>query len=530
MNEEDEKGLWDARRGLRTSLGLGFEVGANTLLDIFSFIPPAQVAGGTFINYLAQKIRGGEISKGELTAAGLTSLIPGGTQARALTRGGRFYRSVAKGGLAGGITTTSMSLIDEGELPSFGEFAGGVGLGGAFGGAFDLAPAAVTGRLGKEVSEIADDTLNFTSALRNKIRTGTREATKGLDVFREGGVMDIGAGGLGKSESFSRGMSSEYENLVTGGMKAMGMENNVFDINLYNKNSPILAEMIDTLSGRLLKDGTRQTKRLGKRSWMEYFLSPESLKGNFEALRKAGKTAADETWESFLKKRNLTTADIQLHHINPLYDSMHLFDGVQWGSDEYWDIISILMRGGARPGVVDTKEMTNLIKTLGNLRTDTPHGIAHAFYRDIMPTFFSTTELTSMRVIPGYRLQKARDWAKIVNKSEEIVTEAHKAWTTLNPNIRMSFEELIETMSKYDNTGFLTDINQKYQVKEIRDMVLNINIAEQVEPLPNIAFPNLSEMKQRMLLYAAQPGVTRTMIKRKFPGFDFEQLELDLNE
>ena len=170
MNEEDEKGLWDARSGLRTSLGLGFEVGANTLLDIFSFVPPAQVAGGTFINYLAQKIRGGEISKGELTAAGLTSLIPGGAQAGALTRAGRLTRNVAKGGLAGGITTTSMSLIDEGELPSFGEFAGGVGLGGAFGGAFDLAPAAITGRLGTEVSEIAGDTLNFTSALRNKIK------------------------------------------------------------------------------------------------------------------------------------------------------------------------------------------------------------------------------------------------------------------------------------------------------------------------------------------------------------------------
>ena len=91
-----------------------------------------------------------------------------------------------------------MSLIDENEFPSFGELAGGVGLGGTFGGAFDLAPAIVTGRLGKEVSEITDDTLNFASALKNKIRTGTREATKGLDVFREGGVMDIGAGGLGR--------------------------------------------------------------------------------------------------------------------------------------------------------------------------------------------------------------------------------------------------------------------------------------------------------------------------------------------
>ena len=55
--EEEEKNLWDARSGLRTGLGLGFEVGANTLLDVFSFEPTSQVAGGTFINYLAQKIR-----------------------------------------------------------------------------------------------------------------------------------------------------------------------------------------------------------------------------------------------------------------------------------------------------------------------------------------------------------------------------------------------------------------------------------------------------------------------------------------
>ena len=118
--EEEKRNLWDARSGLRTGLGLGFEVGANTLLDVFSFEPTSQVAGGTFINYLAQKIRGGEISKGELAAAGLTSLIPGGAQARAITRGGRFATSVAKGGLAGGITSTSMSLLDEGRLPTFG--------------------------------------------------------------------------------------------------------------------------------------------------------------------------------------------------------------------------------------------------------------------------------------------------------------------------------------------------------------------------------------------------------------------------
>ena len=196
MEEEEKKNLWDARSGLRTGLGLGFEVGANTLLDIFSFEPTSQVAGGTFINYLAQKIRGGEISKGELAAAGLTSLIPGGAQARALTRGGQFTRSVVKGGIAGGITSTSVSLLDENELPSFGELAGGVGVGGAFGGMFDLAPATLKGKLGTDVSHITDDTIAFTKALKHKISTG-----KGIipDMILEGGVMDIGAGGFGRS-------------------------------------------------------------------------------------------------------------------------------------------------------------------------------------------------------------------------------------------------------------------------------------------------------------------------------------------
>ena len=172
--EEEKRNLWDARSRLRTGLGLGFEVGANSILDLFSFDPTgaSQYAGGTFINYLAQKIRGGEISQGELVAAGLTSLIPGGAQARALTRGGRFTRSVAKGGLSGGITTTSMSLLDEGELPSFGEFAGGVGVGGAFGGMFDLAPAAVTGKLGSEASEIASDTGFFLKQLQRRVQGG----------------------------------------------------------------------------------------------------------------------------------------------------------------------------------------------------------------------------------------------------------------------------------------------------------------------------------------------------------------------
>tara|TARA_R100000231_G_scaffold137959_1_gene115295 strand:- start:51 stop:2192 length:2142 start_codon:yes stop_codon:yes gene_type:complete len=172
--EEKEKSWKDPRSGVRTGLGLGFEVAANTGLDAFSFVPGSQQAGSAFINYLAQRIRGGKVSKGEMLAAAATSQIPGLTQAKALTRGGRLARSVAKGGISGGVTTTSMSLVDEGELPSFGEFATGVTGGGLLGGAFDLAPAAVTGKLGKEVDDIKYDSSVFLRQLKSRITGGPR--------------------------------------------------------------------------------------------------------------------------------------------------------------------------------------------------------------------------------------------------------------------------------------------------------------------------------------------------------------------
>lgn len=327
---------------------------------------------------------------------------------------------------------------------------------------------------------------------------------------------------------FSKATSTEYEDIVVKGMERMGMQDGVFDLDLYNQNSSILAEMSDTLGGAVMKSGQRRAKKLGKRNWMEYFLSPEKLKGNFEALRKKGKIAADIEWEDFLKGKGLTVQDIQVHHINPLYDSIHLFDGVKWGSDEYWEILSTLISMGARPGIVQRgDDITNVIRTLGkSTLTDTPHGIAHAYYKDIVPEFFSAAERLNMKLEPGYRIRKTKEWAKIVNQSEDIVVKAHKAWEALNPKSRMPFDELIEQMGAYDNKGILKGISLKYQVKDIQELVKQINFESIIEPLPNIKFPNVSETKQRMLMYKSQPGVTWKMVKKRFPGFNYEQLDL----
>ncbi len=190
--QQDIPGLFEARSGLRTGTGLAFEILANTGLDAFSFVPGSQQVGSAFINYLAQKIRGGEVSKGEILAAAATSQIPGLAQARALTRGGRFARSVAKGGISGGVTTTSMSLVDEKELPSFGEFATGVTGGGLLGGAFDLAPAALTGNLSNEIEDIKFDSSVFLKQLKARVTGGHGPVHPSLypsGIFNESGTI-----------------------------------------------------------------------------------------------------------------------------------------------------------------------------------------------------------------------------------------------------------------------------------------------------------------------------------------------------
>ena len=155
--EEKKKGLLDEGSAFRTTAAIGTEIGLNSILDIFSFEPGSQVAGGALINYLAQKIRGGEISKGEMTAAGLASLIPGGAQGKALTK---IAKSIGKGAVSGGIEVTGQKAVDEGRLPTAGELGTGLAVGGAFGGIFQTAAdSKFIEALGKRVRDPLDDAL-----------------------------------------------------------------------------------------------------------------------------------------------------------------------------------------------------------------------------------------------------------------------------------------------------------------------------------------------------------------------------------
>ena len=179
QEEKDKKTFLDEGSAFRTLTGLGVEVGGNLLLDAFSFVPGSQQAGSAGLNYIQQLIRGGPISKGEIIAAAAASQIPFLQSGKALTRGGRFIRSVGRGATAGAIDSSVRPIIDEKRAPTVGEFATGVTAGGVFGGMFDLAPSALKGNLKSDVSEIADDGKKFLGELTDALTPGPVRIARG---------------------------------------------------------------------------------------------------------------------------------------------------------------------------------------------------------------------------------------------------------------------------------------------------------------------------------------------------------------
>jgi hypothetical protein len=130
---------FESRNLGRLGAGLTFEVGANTLLDALTLVPGSQAVGSAIINAIAQGIRGGKFSFGEVLGAAAASQIPGLAQGKAITKAGRITRAVGEGALSGAIDATSIAAVDQGRLPTAQELGLGIGAGGILGAGFQQA-------------------------------------------------------------------------------------------------------------------------------------------------------------------------------------------------------------------------------------------------------------------------------------------------------------------------------------------------------------------------------------------------------
>ena len=127
---------FESRNLGRVGAGLVFEVGANTILDALTAVPGTQQVGSALINAVAQGIRGGKFSFGEVLASAAASQIPGLAQGKAITKAGRIMRAAGSGAVSGAVEATSIAAVDEGRLPTTQELGLSVGAGGLLGAGF----------------------------------------------------------------------------------------------------------------------------------------------------------------------------------------------------------------------------------------------------------------------------------------------------------------------------------------------------------------------------------------------------------
>ena len=191
----DIPGILEAGSGYRQTASIGTEVLLESGMDLFSVAAPLQVPASAVINALAQKIRGGEFSRGEQLASMAATLLPGGAQGTALAR---FAKASAKGAVSGGIQTTGRTLVDEGRRPTMEEFGTGVGTGAAFGGLFQTAAST------KQVQELAKRIRTEGSKLSDEFMAPFRVAFRGdlIGAVADGTGTAGGTGRLTQQQLF----------------------------------------------------------------------------------------------------------------------------------------------------------------------------------------------------------------------------------------------------------------------------------------------------------------------------------------
>ena len=422
QEEEKKKGLLDEGSAFRQATALGTEVGLNTLLDLFSFIPPAQVAGGSAINYLAQRIRGGEFSRGEFIASGLASLIPGGAQSKAVLRdtvGKQVAKGVAKGATSGVIETTGITTIDEGRLPTLEELGTGAAAGGAFGGLFTTAATR------PQIQNIAQ-----------RIRTGTGKI---VDSLTPGPVRIMQGDLLGNT---TLGLPQNTPNQPREWRYRPPDATQSYKINQKLLNDAVLKDgnfSIEAYENGKINEGW--ARKIG----INYQTNPNTRVG-WEKNKRELRHAWEGMYGTTMQQLNYTTKDIQIEHIFTLQQSMPIYEGVRFGSDLYNQIQRRILRRGYDPGNTER----NLMAILPHLHQQKTNYFNALHGKDGRGFF---TEDMIKRFAAGdneFRFQMLDKYLDEIDQGKKILDDAIEVFDSLNVERGYMPEEIAERLGKIE--------------------------------------------------------------------------------
>jgi len=485
----DIPGLFEARSGLRTTAALGTEIFLNTLVDPV-LEPGTQIAAGSLINALAQRIRGGEFSKGELAAAGLASLIPGGAQGRAVTQ---FAKGAGKGALSGAIETAGMAGIDEGRLPTKEELALGLGLGAAFGGALSTPQGTkAIAELRKKVDDASYDL--FGALTRAGISPDSLVKQGGSPIIPppKGGIIDPIDGDefgtyLSDAEVFKTisqwrkyRPSQQEVNQVRSTLLKFGMVGNRFDYNIFKAGTK--------------RDPVTKIKRYTanqERALISLFVTPPITKVDYNKVSKRVMPEFRRQYKPMLDALGIPPSELQLHHLMPLKASLPLYHGLVYDSDEWWQLTAFLLKRHIKAGDSEA----NLRKLIGAGKRSvqdetaplankerplkTPHSISHQHVRDEFAEdgskFFTQNVLDSIYDDQAERLRIADLYTKRMRRNFDLTNQAQKVYEmTFDPKNKYAMEDIVSTMSRMDQDGYFDLTDKKYQVDILNDMIVKI--------------------------------------------------------
>ena len=507
-NETEQDQFGNPVSGFQGNLGasIAFEVGANTLLDLFSPVLPLQSGGSYVINLISQIIRDpskiGSLNQLEAGAAATSSLIPGANQYAAFlkgipkaTRGTQLARQIGRGVVDANINVAG-ERIGSGQELTQEDVIMATTLGGGLGGLIGTFPDIYKG--GGDLPKVFR---NIRKRIDGTLPGDERITPEGFNLgkaepeFEPTTAFAIkGRGSLPRKGDLSKFLASQRNRY------------DVADLSLRNANIdpkskeyarirraarqvPEFVRRNDDgflyFDYRLFRDSMRP-KQYG-RAYIELFetdldviMSGGAGTAGTKAFKEFNIAEFRDTFKPAAELLGLTgkytpgRMDVSnVHHIAALKGIMGIYDGLGFNSPMYKRVNEVMKESLDGLG----SEQENFIRLVGGTAdVDSPHYLAHLFLSDaIGPSgekFFTDDVLINMSQSDSFRVSKARELGRIIADSAKVAEQAQDAYKRLaDAALATDYDDIQETMARLLTSGQLgyvklNNVNYKPIVRE----------------------------------------------------------------
>ena len=218
------------------------------------------------------------------------------------------------------------------------------------------------------------------------------------------------------------------------------------------------------------------------REYLQYFQAGLTKGGasRAESFSQAQRTLTPSLIDEY-NLTNLPKSSFQVHHKAALKAIMGIFDGLDFDSPVFRDVSRVMLK--EMPGIGLGNQADNLRGIIGAVGdVGTPHHLVHKYYNKILGkkgngrAFFTDEVLERMNVDRKFRLDKAKELARIIVNSEEVVDQATKLWELgFSTKKRFkNFDALVNHLSKFDELGYDALSKPKYEAGVFTDIITQI--------------------------------------------------------